>query len=281
MIAFSTAGGYLRALDANGPPWLDANAYFWFYGAAAETIGGFAGLLLAGYAIVLTLTGRVEETDDTYAEINQKLKAGYYQQVRSLAVLVGISVVTNLVSLAISNVQYPLKWIVLTTSLGLCCFIILLGLGFVVRMIDPNKYVRTARRIVEDEDKRATLSGEKASAGDFLNEFVKLENAINELLDRSKIEKSHEFLRTYRPSFRMMLDLLLWNELVGYAEYLNLRAIGQYRNAVVHGKVSQVDGAYLMKIRRAAAAIKVISKERTPGPTKKARRSSKSLQQSP
>ena len=264
MIAFLPVDEYLRALDAGGPPWLDANAYFWFYSAAAETIGAFAGLLLAGYAIVLTLMGGVEQTDDTYAEISQKLKAGYYQQVRSLAVLVGISVVTNLVSLATSNVQYPLKWMVLSASLVLCCFIIVLGLGFVVRMIDPNKYLRTARRIVENEDKRARLSGEKASAGDFLYEFVKLENAINGLLDRSKIETSHEFLRTYRPSFRMMLDLLLWNELVEYPEYLNLRAIGQYRNAVVHGKVSQVDDTYLMRIRNAVAAIKVIGKRRTP-----------------
>ena len=275
MIAFLPVDGYLRALDAGGPPWLDANAYFWFYSAAAETIGAFAGLLLAGYAIVLTLMGGVEQTDDTYAEISQKLKAGYYQQVRSLAVLVGISVVTNLVSLATSNVQYPFKWIVLSASLFLCCFLIVLGLRFVVRMIDPNKYVRTARRIVEDEDKRTSLSGEKASAEDFLNEFVKLENAINELLDRSKIEKSHELLRAYRPSFRMMLDLLLWNELVEYAEYLNLRAIGQYRNAVVHGKVSQVDDTYLMRIRRAVGAIKGIGKK--PRVAKETRRSSKSM----
>ena len=264
MITFLTVSGYLPAFGVDGPPWLDANAYFWFYSAAAETIGAFAGLLLAGYAIVLTLMGGVEQTDDTYAEISQELKAGYYQQVRSLAVLVGVSVVTNLVSLATSNVQYPLKWMVLSASLVLCCFIIVLGLGFVVRMIDPNKYLRTARRIVENEDKRTRLSGEKASAGDFLYEFVKLENAINGLLDRSKIETSHEFLRTYRPSFRMMLDLLLWNELVEYPEYLNLRAIGQYRNAVVHGKVSQVDDTYLMRIRNAVAAIKVIGKRRTP-----------------
>jgi cell division protein FtsW (lipid II flippase) len=66
---------------------------YWAYSSAAQTVATFVALLLAGYAIVLTMMESTAQADETLVEIHESLKERYHKQLSKLAISTAAAIV--------------------------------------------------------------------------------------------------------------------------------------------------------------------------------------------
>jgi hypothetical protein len=228
---------------------------YWVFSAAAQSIAAFVAFLLTGFALVHTLMEAAREKDDTLEEIHVTLRRKYHARLTLLSWVTGLAIVLSLITVFVNRWDFALKmWLVGATAV-IDLAALIAGLAFVVSIVNPAKYERTATKELEERKTELRLSGRRTSAATFFEEFRRLERLVRDhLRDRDLYVPSRGAPRmTF--SFRQMIEALLQNEKIDPTFFDELMEINKYRNLVFHGHVEQADEAMVDRVRAAAARI--------------------------
>lgn len=175
----------------------DAQNYYWLFSSSAQSISAFIAFLIAGYAIVLSVLDSLEEKDETLADIHHQLKKIYYRKIVLLAIVTGLAILSSLVMVFINGEDLPYKpTLYIITALANAAAIIL-GLQFVLAMINPNRYKNAANEIIKEEKNIFPDSGHRVDQRQFINEFINLEKSI-----RDALVKRNLYIPPYHPEDR-------------------------------------------------------------------------------
>jgi hypothetical protein len=151
---------------------------YWVFSSAAQTVAAFVAFLLAGYALVHSMMDNLERADETLAEIHIKLKTDYYRRVRLLSIVTASAILLSLFTVYLNGRPVPYFDILVGISGILTASAIIGGVWFVLVIIDPAKYQKTARKLIAEEPH---LLGVEAAVGEFFQSFVELERVIRAL----------------------------------------------------------------------------------------------------
>jgi hypothetical protein len=229
------------------PPSVDF--IYWTFSAAAQSISAFVALLLAGYAIVHSLMESARERDDTLEEVHAALRRQYHSQLSRLAWLTGAAVILSLAVVYANRPSAPVNgWALLGVS-TLDVAAIVAGLYFVVTIVDPNKYLRAAKKAIDEEE--PSPAQDRSPASEFFDAFVHLERLIRDYLRQHDLYVPSRGEPRMSYSFRQMLEALRSSEVIPHELYGELLELSKYRNLVFHGHVAQVDSAMVDRVRQA------------------------------
>jgi len=217
---------------------LNQEQIFYFYSSAAQAIATFIAFLIAGYAFVYQVMDNLEKDDDELKDIHYQLKKEYHYELTSLSISTGFAVILSLIvvwsnAYLIPTCFFPIKSILIAITDIFIILTIILAILFVIKIIDPDKYTKTAK-IVRDE-KYGPIN-EKGDIGVFMENFIELESSIRALLINHDIPAQERHW-----GMRRMIDELLRNEIISFKIHESLLYINNYRNLVVHGHLKDVD----------------------------------------
>lgn len=225
---------------------------YWLFSASAQSIATFVAFLIAGYSLVYNIMDNLEQEDDSIGELHFDIKQGYYSKIKVISYLTGITIIFNLLMLFLNRYDFIFKNNLVVITVLLSITTIILGLRFVIKIIDPNKYKKAAERIIKKDGFEVT--GDKVDKADFFNLFLKLKNRLREIIKIKQLEVKSVYENDI-PGFREMIDSLLYNELIDKKLYEELKKVGQYRNLVYHGHIDKVDQGMVNKLKRALEEI--------------------------
>lgn len=224
---------------------IDQQNVYWIFSSSAQSVSAFIAFLLTGYAFVHAVMEGVQQRDDSLIEVHHALRQQYYSRVRWLSLITGAAIVASLMMVYLNGVSVPWKPGLAVITAGLNLLAIVGGLLFVLSIIDPDKYKKTAAKLVAEE-KPPTRLGPTVTDAAFFDEFVRLERLI-----RSVIEDRQIVTRPDRrvASFRDMIESLYRHEVIPRDLYNKLLETSKFRNLVFHGQVHQVDEAMVDHLR--------------------------------
>ncbi len=233
----------------------DSESIYWFFSTAAESIAAFVAFLLTGYTLVHTLMETAREKDGTLDEIHSVLKKRYHRRLTWLATVTGVAIVLSLLILLIAKWNFPYKvsFMVFVSLLDLAA--IILGLMFVVSIVDPAKHERAAVGALEDIRRQLRLSDAQASPAMFFEAFTSLERLMRNYLDKENL--SHPDNRNFRNAqpFQEMAEILFNRKKIDQTFFEELKHLNAYRNIVFHGHVKHADQIMIEKAGLAAEKI--------------------------
>ncbi len=212
---------------------------YWAYSSAAQTVAAFVALLLAGYAIVLTMMESAVQADETLTEIYESLKKRYHKQLSILAISTAIAIIGCLFVVYLNEQLY--WWLPLLEVIAaiFTCGSIIGGVYFVITIIDPGKYRKAAQKLSMEVRPQPESVNPEPSATFFLN-FVEIERLIRDLWEK-RAKQKRVGRRQGPPSFREMLEALSMAEVLPFKLYERLLLVNRYRNLIFHGHVQEVD----------------------------------------
>jgi hypothetical protein len=236
----------------------DENIY-WLFSSSAQAIATFVAFLLAGYTLVHAMMESMQQHDDTLEEIHAALIRQYYRQIKWLAIITGAAVLGSLAMLYLNGFTWPYKGVVVAFAATLDIAAIAWGIGFVIRIIDPDKYTNAAKRLIEEDTQAMDLAGEQEASEDLFTLFERLEAAMLDALRRANAPEPTETRGRRDSSFRQMLMALYQHQLIDRLLFHELMQIGRYRNLAYFGRVRNVDKAVIDRTRAALARIQALS----------------------
>ena len=230
--------------------------FYWLFSSSAQTISAFIAFLITGYALVLNVMQNLEQKDETYADIHHKLKERYYRRLIMLAIITGLAIIFSLWMVYLNGEICESKWwlYILTVTFNLAA--IIMGLLFVLAIINPNKYKIAAKEIIREitKDDISISDNQKAINVDqvfFMREFINLErNLRNKLMNKSIYISLPEGPKS-NLTFRDMVFGLFQNELITFDERQELLELNRYRNLVFHGHLEKVDSNMVARVAKA------------------------------
>lgn len=195
------------------------------------------------------------DRDDTLEEVHAALRKSYHVQLTWLASLTGAAIVLSLLLVYLNRpgalVNPFFQAMVAFIDVGA----IAAGLYFVVSIVDPKKYERAAKKVI-DERSEPTI-GTSPAAG-FFEAFLHLERLVRDYLRAKDLYVPSRGAPKMSFSFRQMIDALRANEVIDGATYEDLQELNKYRNLVFHGRVSQVDARMVARTRELAKSIEAL-----------------------
>lgn len=244
-------------------PWLDFHQQkgplmnndniYWLFSAASQSIAAFVAFLLTGYALVHSLMEAAREKDDTLEDIHLAWRKKYHFRLTLLAWVTGVAILMSLVMVFINRWEFSFKppLMILTSIIDFIA--VVGGLGFVVSMVNPTRYVRTAVKELEEKKSELSLTDQLTSSGVFFEAFLHLERIIRDYLRTHDLYVPSKGAPRMSFSFRQMIEALLQNEKIDSEFFGELMKINKYRNLVFHGHVDKADQAMVERVRAAVS----------------------------
>ncbi len=232
--------------------------FYWLFSSSAQAISTFVAFLLTGFALVVNVMDGLQSRDETLEELHAKLKTDYYGTIKILAWTTAAAVILSLIMVYLNGFDYGVKpWLYTLTGL-INLIAIILGTYFVVSIINPNRYKRAAKEIINEDKNEFSLTGNKADQLVFMTEFIKLEKSIREVLRTRQLYSSFGEGSKMAYSFREMSQALFQNELINEQTINQLLIINKYRNLIFHGHQDKVDVGMIDRIRQVQKVIDLI-----------------------
>jgi hypothetical protein len=236
----------------------DQQNFYWLFSSSAQVVAVFVAFLLTGYAIVLNVMDGIQAKDDTLEEIHHKFKTNYYRWIILISIITGLAIGFNLWMVYLNGIDWCNKnWLYLI-SVILDGLVVILGIAFVITIINPGRYKKIAREILKDDKKEFPPSSAQDTTAAFMNEFIKLERTIRDVLARRELYRAYGNTPQMAFSVRQMVLALYQNELIDQNTLNELNRINKYRNLVVHGHQTQVDRNMIDAISRVREKISQI-----------------------
>ena len=217
----------------------DANNFYYLFSTAAQSIAAFIGLLITGYALVLSMMDAAAREDETLGDVYDELKRQFHRKLKWLSIVTAAGIVGSFMVLYFNKYDY--WWI---SYLAFIVFLLVTasvigGVWFVITIIDPAKYQVVVKQLAR-EIEVSSPAAEKVSRGDFQEVFIEIEQLVrriwSERTDRLRLGQ-----RRGMPSFREMLEVLFSHEVIGQELYSRLMNVSKHRNVIVHGQVDFVN----------------------------------------
>ncbi|UPU37435.1 hypothetical protein M1B72_06935 [Geomonas paludis] len=160
---------------------LDKDQIYWLFSSSSQSIAAFIALLLTGYAFVVNVMDNLEARDETLAEVHSELKITYYDTLKALAVVGGLTIVGSL-GMLLAN--YYCNWVrsvlLFPTIIGIV-LTIFIGVLFIIKIVDPKKYSKKAVSLLKEEEKGINTKGRSVSTGEFMEAFITVERLVRDL----------------------------------------------------------------------------------------------------
>jgi hypothetical protein len=225
---------------------INYESVYWTYSAAAQAIAAFVALLVAAYAVVLSMMESAAQADETLIEIHEELKRSYHIKLSVLATITAGAIIACLGVVYLNKVN--LWWIIwlerIATVFGIMA--IIGGVYFIITIVDPTKY-RKAVKIMYKEVKPKSEEG-RLPREDFFGVFVDIEKKIRHLWE-TRTNQERLGSRKGPPAFREMLEALIRSEIISFKLYERLLLANRYRNVVFHGHAEEVDRDIIHQLR--------------------------------
>jgi hypothetical protein len=228
---------------------------YWTFSAAAQSIAAFVAFLLTGYTLMDNMLVAAQARDETLEDVHALIRAGYHKLLGAFVWLTAAAIALSLLVVYYNRPGDPAAGWLLAIAAGADALAIICGTSFVIRIVDPKKYQRAARRAIRVE----TTSTTKADSDTvFFHAFLHLERLIRDYLKRNGFYVPSRGAPRMSYSFRRMVDALLAEERIDDSTYRDLLALSRYRNLVFHGHVHRVDAAMTEQARILAARIEAL-----------------------
>ena len=236
---------------------MNSDNFYWLFSSSAQAIAAFIAFLLAGYTLVIQMLDRREERDDTLEPIHHELKLGHHRRFAVLSVLTGLAIVSSLAMLYYNGTELPKREVWAYATFVLNLLVVLFGISFVVRLVDPNRLRVVAQNLVKQTEQQQHPSGIAISRSEFFERFVALEKLIRDFFVHQRVRETKGLIPRLTYSFRAIVDDLYKTEFIPPNLYKELLEISNFRNAVFHGHVQNVDEVMLNKLRDVAKKVEV------------------------
>lgn len=222
---------------------------YWLFSSSAQTISAFVAFLITGFTLVISLLDGLQQKDETLEEIHDRLKSNYYKRIRILAITTGVAIIMSLwmVYLNAGNWSWKPSLFILTAIIN--SISILIGILFVVSIINPSKYKRTARELIKEDKKEFSLTGNQVDQLSFMTAFISLEKQVRDYLINRQLYVPYGDTPKMLYSFRQMVTALYQNEIIDRKTLNDLMQINKYRNLVFHGHEDKVDKGMLDRVK--------------------------------
>ena len=216
---------------------LNSENIYWLFSASAQSIAALIAFILTGFALMHNIMENLQQRDETLEEIHTKLKQKHYRQIKWLSFFTGLAIIFSLLMLYLNSYNFQYKTILIMFTSILNIIAIVLGLTFVISIINPQKYVKTAKELIKEEEKVQNVSEEKVNEKDFFRKFINLEITIRDILKNLELYEPSISSPKMSFSFRQMIRALYEYEIIDHQVYERLLEINKYRNLVFHGHV--------------------------------------------
>lgn len=228
---------------------------YWLFSSSAQTISAFVAFLVTGFALVLNMMDGLQQKDDTLDDIHTKLKNDYYKKIRVLAIVTGLAIIFSLWMVFLNGGDSPHKWwlFILTSILNLLAIIV--GIFFVIAIINPARYKKAAQEIIKEDKLEVSTATNSIDQTTFMTEFIRLEKSVRDKLQSRQLYIPFGDSPKMAYSFRQMISALNQNELINRGELDDLLQINKYRNLVFHGHQDMVDKGMLDRVKNAQKII--------------------------
>jgi len=233
--------------------------FYWLFSSSAQTISAFVAFLVTGFALVLNMMDSLVQKDETLEDLHSKLKSQYYKKLRLLAIITGLAIIMSLWMVYLNAGANENKWWLYLLTIALNVAAIVLGILFIISIINPDRYKRAAQEIIKEDTKEFTLTGQQVDQLTFMTEFIKLEKRVRDILEQRQLYIPFGDTPKMAYSFRQMINALYQNELINRNELNDLLQINKYRNLVFHGHQDKVDLGMLDRVKTASAIIDKIN----------------------
>ncbi|MBU0710339.1 hypothetical protein KKA87_00230 [bacterium] len=219
---------------------------YWLFSAAAQSISAFVAFLLTGFALVYSIMNSAKERDETLDEIHYALKIKYHKQLIFLSIITGCAIISSLIMVFINKWEFSLKIYFMVTTAIINLIAIVGGLAFVVSIVNPSRYEKTAKNVLYSKKEDFNLSGKLTISSSFFDKFVQLERLVRNNFSDYDLYTSDKGRLMY--SFKQMVDKLYNNEKISRQDHDELMQIIKYRNLVFHGHIDKVDEKMVERI---------------------------------
>ncbi len=191
------------------------------------------------------------EKDDSLDEIHSELLSFYHKRLGFLAWLTGSAIIFSLGLVYFNQVCRLIPWWVILVVAIVDIATIILGLVFVVSIIDPKKYRKTAEKILVSSSEKTQDITNQQPASVFFDAFRDLEIFVRKYLKESDLYVPSRGTPQMSYSFRQMIDALYRSGKIDHEKYEDLLEINRYRNLVFHGHEVFVTNTMVSRVKNA------------------------------
>ena len=124
----------------------DRQDIYWLYSAAAQALAAFTGLLVTGYALVLSQLSERDKADESIRTITAQLRRQYYGLLKSLGIISAIAILGSLVILYLNGMGHWSLRYIHPVVLFLVGASVAMGVWFVFNIVNPDAISATASR---------------------------------------------------------------------------------------------------------------------------------------
>lgn len=231
---------------------------YWLFSSSAQSISAFVALLLAGFALVHSMMDAAQQKDETLEDIHLQLKRQYYKQLRLIAILTAVAILGSLALVYLNPYLFKGKSLLIIIISLIDTAVIITGIYFAIFIIDPDKYSKAAKKLIQEDEKHLELKGSKVSGDEFFHKFINFESELRDFLETKKIQTEGPRGSTASPSFRDMVTTLHHSEIIDSTLLDELLIINKYRNLVFHGHIKEVDQAMVARLDTAIEMTRAI-----------------------
>lgn len=220
---------------------MDENTMYWLFSTAPQTISALVGIIFTGMFFMAESIDNRIKADSSLTEIGDTAKAALYRNMRVVAILAAITIVYDLVLVAIvknlTNENFCWSGWLFLFFVALNISTIYSALNYVFQAVSPSYFNKIASNLSSKYK-----SGEVDSQ-DFIKHFIIFERAARETPDIKHIDR--------RLSVRDILHILAANQLINTDDAKTMSEISKVRNLIVHGEpIEKVDRKLDEELRR-------------------------------
>ena len=242
---------------------LNNDQIYWFFSSSSQSIAALIALTLTGYAFVVNVMDNLEARDETLAEVHAGLKTSYYSQLKVLALVGGFAVMASLSMVFVNCYSNWIRSVLLLPSIIGIVLTIVLGVRFIIKIVDPQKYSKKATSLLKEEENTIPKDGTEVSIGDFMDSFISLERLIREVCEEFASKPALTPTCYKRDGSRSLVEIVtsfFRSELLHKEELDILKEVIKTRNLVVHGQQTEIDKTWLKWLAQSTDIVENVRK---------------------
>ena len=214
---------------------MDRNALDWLFSTAPQALAALAGLIFAGVVFMMGVIDKEVERDETLKDIYEEMKREIHGNLTLLYWLAGSSIIIDLILIILNPVEDGFRfsfigtfdWYFLISAIIFLLNVatLVFSLWFIIKVMNPNYFSKTAKRLSESANNGIIESKE------FLMEYIEMEKAMRDMpiFNGSNGQK--------QTSVSEMLRELRYRQLFEPNDIDRMYALTRMRNLIIHGSI--------------------------------------------
>jgi len=232
---------------------------YWLFSSSAQAIAAFIGFLAAGFFFSYDRIDKHVEKDETLEDIYNDIRKQFYNRIKTLFILTGLSIILSLVVVYLNG--FDLYWFgcILKILVGLLNIVtIVWAIFFVLFIIDPDKVKKTAEKLVKENRSFFTnIAGQTLTRGAFIDKFIHLEKLLRALAEKYEISvDANSRFRNFLPVSEI-IKILLQRDVIDKQQFYQLIESNKLRNLAAHGNIQHIEKKFGETVESLVKALKV------------------------